>query len=746
MQDRHFVGRVGLSVVMTTAILVWGSIGGGAALQPSLSASATTTVGDQRVSAIAHQAGQTAELHFDYAEFGDGPHDAVVRLRSTGVEPFLKQQTIVLEGDTGTETVRLDELFDLTDVQVPVGTTLQISVIARGVGPNGDQILNDSMVIQTVRATVYLHEVPSNVRPDDPVSVGYYGWGEPLLEGIDLVADRPPTGFEEQAEDTRIGREFPEQTDTPFVDGTFEFVPEEVLDEVGTSIQLQARPIEIAEDVPGSNVETLTINRPPNAVIGYSPDDPETDQRVRFDGTDSTDPDGEIVEYRWDLSGDNDFESAGEFPTWRYDRSGSVTVTLRVEDDDGATDTDRVSIFVVRGPTDTPTFPPPPFDQAWPYIVGGITVLIGIGFLYRRPIAKALKEILNGEDDGNGNGDKHPPTAVAKAIPSNPSVNRPVLFEGSLSFDPDPADRITTYRWSMDDQEYATPRFVHVFGSAGEYEATLEVTDTHGAMGEATESVTVEEAEGTLILDGVRPDSPGDDHENLDEEYLIFRNDGDAPLDLSGSTLHDAAQEEGRVRPDDHTFAFPDGTELEPGATVTVHTGSDERDGQVWEDTAESRHLFWGNRRAVWNNEGDLVVVEDGDGNPALAARYTRNDAGGYDIAPIDNQQLLDWFPSTELSGSIDTPDGGLGFSLGLESLGGIRTFVAGAFFLRGPWALIKAWAIATVIVLGSGTVGIASESVELTAPLLLLPVTLLMVVIGVIWFVGRWVVGAVRS
>lgn len=66
---------------------------------------------------------------------------------------------------------------------------------------------------------------------------------------------------------------------------------------------------------------------------------------VTFDGTRSYDPDGEIVEYAWDLDGDGEFDDAfgpTVSYTWGDDYQGNIG--LRVTDNMGATDTDMVTL------------------------------------------------------------------------------------------------------------------------------------------------------------------------------------------------------------------------------------------------------------------------------------------------------------------------------------------------------------------------------------------------------------------
>ena len=80
--------------------------------------------------------------------------------------------------------------------------------------------------------------------------------------------------------------------------------------------------------------ETTLPNHPPVAVVGQD-QTVDTGERVRFDASGSHDEDGEIVSYTWDF-GDDSF-ATGVTASHTYDSAGEYTVTLTVEDNDGAT-------------------------------------------------------------------------------------------------------------------------------------------------------------------------------------------------------------------------------------------------------------------------------------------------------------------------------------------------------------------------------------------------------------------------
>lgn len=88
---------------------------------------------------------------------------------------------------------------------------------------------------------------------------------------------------------------------------------------------------------------TITANLPPTAVI--QPYLISKDGRsYRFDGSGSSDPDGQIVAYDWDF-GDT-ITATGKVVEHHYTASGTYTTTLTVTDDQGATGSAKKKVTV----------------------------------------------------------------------------------------------------------------------------------------------------------------------------------------------------------------------------------------------------------------------------------------------------------------------------------------------------------------------------------------------------------------
>ncbi|MEZ5121289.1 MAG: DUF6605 domain-containing protein [Solirubrobacterales bacterium] len=92
-------------------------------------------------------------------------------------------------------------------------------------------------------------------------------------------------------------------------------------------------------------------NQPPTASFTASPNPVLSGHTVTFDASASSDSDGDVVQYAWDLDGNGTYETSGDTPvvTHTYSSTGTVTVGLRVTDDGGATATTTGALTVTNG-------------------------------------------------------------------------------------------------------------------------------------------------------------------------------------------------------------------------------------------------------------------------------------------------------------------------------------------------------------------------------------------------------------
>lgn len=109
---------------------------------------------------------------------------------------------------------------------------------------------------------------------------------------------------------------------------------------------------------------------------------------------------------------------------------------------------------------------------------------------------------------------------------------------------------------------------------------------------------------GHLEVASVHEDAAGNDHENKNDEYLVFENTGSVNLDIGGWIVYDEAE---------HSYRVPSGTTVGAGSTITLYTGS---------GTDSDTALYWGSDSAIWNNGGDTTVVENDAGQVVIEHSY----------------------------------------------------------------------------------------------------------------------------
>ena len=116
----------------------------------------------------------------------------------------------------------------------------------------------------------------------------------------------------------------------------------------------------------GRIVRVAYDNAGPTAVAAATPTTGGVPLVVQFDGTDSTDPEGDALTYEWDLDGDGQYDDStlGE-PTGTFSTPGQVTIGLRVSDPFGNSDSDAIVVNPVANQEPTATISSPGSSLTW---------------------------------------------------------------------------------------------------------------------------------------------------------------------------------------------------------------------------------------------------------------------------------------------------------------------------------------------------------------------------------------------
>lgn len=180
-----------------------------------------------------------------------------------------------------------------------------------------------------------------------------------------------------------------------------------------------------------------------SAIIEADPQSGEAPLEVKLDASKSTDPDGNIDRYEWDLDGDGDFDDAeGVNVTHTFEKIGKYTVALRV-----VSTTDEYDI--------------------------------------------SEKEIVVEE--------KQEVNAVINVVDEPGSYVTGISYTFNADDSSSPKGDIEEYEWSFSDSSKTekTKTVSHVFKTSGSYQVTLKVTDDEGNEGEATKTIVVGSPQGT---------------------------------------------------------------------------------------------------------------------------------------------------------------------------------------------------------------------------------------------------------
>ena len=273
-----------------------------------------------------------------------------------------------------------------------------------------------------------------------------------------------------------------------------------------------------------------TLSASEKAIAGK----PRIGERIEFDATASSDHDGEIVEYAWDWNGNGTYDSTTRDPVVEhaFASAGSHRVTLRVTDDEGATDTvsKRVAIredqppsadfrFAPSSPSilDSVQFTDTSADEdgqiaAWYWEFGDGTTSAERHPTHQYATKGPFTVTLSVTDDDGLTGDTEKTVVIVNLAPSvvfawsvagtgdgsrlavEPRVGQPLRFDASASSDPD--GKVFEYAWDWNghgsyNETTPEPLVDHWFDEPGTHEVTLHVTDNDGATATHTETISI---------------------------------------------------------------------------------------------------------------------------------------------------------------------------------------------------------------------------------------------------------------
>jgi len=231
---------------------------------------------------------------------------------------------------------------------------------------------------------------------------------------------------------------------------------------------------------PGASSTVESLNQPPVAVAG--PDQTVWfGQTVYFDGTGSTDPDDDQLDYLWDFGDLNSGE--GATTTHDYSATGTFEVILTVWDGE-AENQDELTVEIIEAPNTSP--------QA----------------------------------------DAGPDQSV--------EVGQEVIFDGSSSSDPD--NDPLSYSWTISNTVIGSGAMINYsFASQGEYVVDLTVSDGQATSTDFLRvNVTEPVMESTydysaIFINELMPNPAGSD----DNEWFEFYNQGDSIINLENLKIKD---------------------------------------------------------------------------------------------------------------------------------------------------------------------------------------------------------------
>jgi len=295
----------------------------------------------------------------------------------------------------------------------------------------------------------------------------------------------------------------------------------------------------------GIQTRSLSIaSRLPVVVFTFSPEHPNQSETVQFNASESFDPDGEIVSYRWDFDGDGiiDVEGAESTVVYEYDSGGHFTPRLQAIDDQAGSSMRERTIDVNAVPNaqfqlssfeplelELVTLTDLSYDSdgtivqwSWDFGDGTISDEVSPSHAYRQ---NGLMEIILTVTDESGASDTAiasinvgnlPPVAALTVVEATLPTGSAFSFNASGSYDPSPQGSLTRFEWSLDggneyELETTLPSLAHTFVDDGQVVVRVRVTDSDGAIAVSEPlNITVTNRPPTVSRVTWSPNDPSD--------------------------------------------------------------------------------------------------------------------------------------------------------------------------------------------------------------------------------------------
>jgi PKD repeat protein len=279
--------------------------------------------------------------------------------------------------------------------------------------------------------------------------------------------------------------------------------------------------------------------KPKNAPVANMSLNPISGQApliVSANGNDSSDPDGDIIDYQWTVSDSK--KASGSQANFTFNSAGKYTISLVVTDNDGlsATAQQIINVSTVKNSPPTAAFVATPTEGDAPLTVtlNGRDSFDSDGkvvhykwtasngqnasgasatttFTFDKPGTYTISLVVK-DDKGDISSTANqtitveelkviqpskvlqPPIALLEISPKKGEAPLTVNLDGSLSIDPD--GRIASYEWKASDGQEASGKFAEMtFDIPGRYRITLEVKDNEDLVStKVWEIVTVTES------------------------------------------------------------------------------------------------------------------------------------------------------------------------------------------------------------------------------------------------------------